>query len=101
MSAQALGYEVPPPRDQKGSQRQFLLALAIGTAASAFTWIVAWGSLAGVYFMVLVPLAKLFIGIELRRRPPWKGFGAGLLASLAVGFLIFFSVCAANFRIQS
>jgi len=43
---------------------------------------------------VVVPGTKLVVGVSMLRQPLWKSFGAELLASMALGSLILFGVCA-------
>jgi hypothetical protein len=87
-----------PSANRKRSATQFLTALAIGTAASALVWIAGWDTTWGTLGAVLVPLAKVIVAFRLRRHDAWKPAAAGLFASIGVGFLVFFSVCALNFK---
>jgi hypothetical protein len=102
-----LDYRPPEPRrtlqaPAGGSVRGLLLGLAIGSAVSALFWIAGWdtlvehGSGIAVY---LLPLAKAVAAVFLLAVPGWRSFGTGLLLSIAVGALIFFGTCAANFKV--
>jgi len=96
----------PPPRPPRASWGGFCAGAALGTGLSAIVWPASWNALdqsgaggtIGPILMIGLPLAKLIGGITalaLGRR----GFGIGLLVSIALGFFIFFWVCAANFKI--
>lgn len=93
-----------PPRgpDPESTWRRFFAGLAIGTAVSAVLWIGGPAASrfvpAGVVFglaSVVVPGTKMVVGLSMLSQPPWKSFGAGLLASMAVGGLILCGVCGA------
>jgi hypothetical protein len=97
-------YRTPPtvPRgpDPESTWKRFLIGLGLGTAVSAMLWI---GGPAASRFVpasvvfglasIVVPGTKLVIGLSMLSQPPWKSFGNGLLASMAVGFLILCGVC--------
>ena len=91
---------IPPGPDPESTWRRFLAGLGIGTAVSAVLWI---GGPAASRFVpasvvfglasIVVPGTKLVVAASMLSQPPWKSFGAGLLASMAVGFLILCGVC--------
>jgi hypothetical protein len=101
---QPLPYRKPDPvrepPDPQSTWGRFITGLSIGTGVSAVLWIggaAATGHAVAVVIFglaaVVVPGTKLVVGISMLKQPPWKSFGAGLLASLALGSLILFGVC--------
>ncbi len=86
--------EDPPPR--KGVQGvgwNFLAGLLLGVLVSVVVWIFGWDSIAQSphieYFMWGFPIAKLLGAIGIIFVPRLRGFGIGLLVSVAIGALIF------------
>ncbi|HWE00974.1 MAG TPA: hypothetical protein VG326_01095 [Tepidisphaeraceae bacterium] len=101
----ALSYQAPgqgpplPPLSAAQTLRLFFAGLTLGTALSAIVWIIAFRFEIGMFAggaMVVIPLLKLSTGIIFVCRRGWRSLGAGILVSLALGFLIFFGVCAAH-----
>jgi len=98
----------PPPRHN--STRGYSLGLLYGIVLSGITW---GGAFAGwfdwipssrrlqVLLFLLLSLKAISIAVVLyveafRAR---RGAGAGILTSVGIGALIFFGLCAANFKI--
>jgi hypothetical protein len=91
----------PPPRRGLSTGLQMLIGLMAGTLVSAIVWIGGWkyvndGSAASA--IVIVPGLKFVVGVTLLCIRGLRGYGGGILVSIALGFLIFFFACAANFR---
>jgi hypothetical protein len=93
-------YQTPEPGN---NGRRFFAALMIGTAISAIAWTAGWKSIerggVAVVLLGVIPLAKFIVGITLVCFRGRRSFGAGLLASIGVGFLIFFTNCATRLRL--
>jgi hypothetical protein len=93
----------PPPRSGWPTAVQMLVGLGAGILVSVIVWVGGWKYLdqsrAGGTAIVIVPGAKLIVGVTLLCIRGWRGFGGGMLMSLAFGVLIFFGACAANFKI--
>jgi hypothetical protein len=92
-----------PPRGHPPTWGQFFAGLGLGTLVSAVFWPASWraidqGTGANGVLLFGLPVLKL-IGavtlIALGRR----GLGLGLLVSIALGFMIFFYICASNLKI--
>jgi hypothetical protein len=63
----------------------------MGSGASAILWPLAFNSVRDVVgLLLLVGLAKFLAGFVCVLLPDWRAFGAGLLTSLPIGFMIFF-----------
>src|SRR5258708_2331602 len=92
----------PPPRQGWPLAVQMLAGLGLGILVSVIVWVGGWKYLekssAGVSVMVAVPAAKLLVGVTFLCIRGRRGFGGGILMSLAFGLLIFFGACAANFK---
>jgi len=91
---------LPQPPDPESTWQRFVAGIGIGTAVSAVLWIGGLASRryvpASVIFglgSVVVPGTKFVVGLSLLSNPPWRRFGAGLLVSMAVGFMILCGVC--------
>jgi hypothetical protein len=80
---------------------KFLAGFGGGILVSAIVWPLVFrapgADLAEIAMWVL-PLLKLAVAAGLLRVPSLRLAGGGVLASLAVGFLIFFGVCANNLK---
>ena len=103
MRPSALNYQPPgrppplPPPSAGKTLLWFFIGLIAGTALSAIVWIGGFKSLdstVGGAAMLIIPALKLTTGIIFLCRRGWRSLGAGILVSLAMGFLIFFGVCA-------
>jgi hypothetical protein len=80
----------------------FLIGALGGAAVSAVAWIGGWEAINknGADFLVFViPGIKLAAGIPLLCFNRWRGLGAGLMVSIALGFLIFFGTCMTHMNI--
>ena len=78
----------------------FLIGLVAGSVASLIFWPTAWNSGSPIVLLLwLFVLAKLVVATVLFWFGDTRAIGAGLLVSLIIGFMIFFGVCAANFKI--
>jgi hypothetical protein len=100
---QRLDYYSPTTlgRDNSHPLLKFIAGLLLGSAVSAIVWAGGWkyvndGRLG--FLIWVVPLLKLGVSIACFFNQRWRAFGLGLLLSIGIGLLIFFSVCAANFR---
>jgi hypothetical protein len=84
--------------------RNFFVGLLAGSLVSFVAWVAGWQaverSAAGAAMLIVIPSVKLLAGATLLFFRQWATLGAGILCSIAIGFLIFFVQCAANFRIQ-
>jgi hypothetical protein len=90
---------VRSPEERRQIWRRYFTGLMVGTAVSALVW------LSGVYQLVKASLwwvlvgvliVKLGAGLLAFRSREWRSFGAGIVMSIALGFLIFFfGLCAA------
>ena len=93
----------PPPRPPRpNGPAQFFIALILGCALSAIVYYFGWEFInegRGMFLVWGIPLLKLCTGLALVFQYRWRPAGAGILTSLPIGFLIFFSVCAASFKI--
>jgi hypothetical protein len=90
------------PGERKQIWRRFFSGLALGTAMSAVVWIAGFDRLVNHgsgLALFLVPGVKLAAGICGLCLRGWRSFGAGILVSIALGFLIFFGVCATNLKL--
>ena len=92
------------PGDGPSPKALFLYGLLAGSLVSGAVW-PWWWHLAnannppnGNWMMLLVaiPATKVLIAIVCFFYPRWRALSAGLLTSIAVGFLIFFGLCAIN-----
>jgi hypothetical protein len=97
-----MNYQTPSPplRGAWPLARQMLAGLGLGILMSLIVWVGGWKYLekgnAGLNAMVAVPLIKFCAGVTFLCIRGWRGFGGGILMSLAFGLLIFFGACAAN-----
>lgn len=93
----------PPPSPWRASPAIRLLAgFLTGTALSAAVWTGGWTPLVqrgSGDILWIVPAVKVLASVVCLCIPGWRSFGAGVLASLAIGFLIFFVTCAANLKV--
>ncbi len=95
-----------PPPLPIGSGRavlRFFIALLIGTAISAITWIAGWQTFdrgGDGYLILLIPGIKLATAIPLLIQRRWRAAGAGLLTSVPIGALIFFGSCASHMNMH-
>jgi hypothetical protein len=88
-----LGNPPPPIPSSSGSVLlRFFIGLLIGIAGSVVVWIVGWERFvdkgSGLAILI-VPGLKLVAGMTFIFIPRWRSFGAGILVSIALGFLIF------------
>ena len=99
----AFGYQSPgamqPPAAPGGLGFLwlFLIGAVGGAAVSAVAWLAGFnaivkGSSISV-LIVVIPVVKLGAGITLLCFRRWRGLGAGIMVSIALGFLIFFGTC--------
>jgi len=105
---QTLAYQQPGamrPADPSSGGRRFLRLFLIGAiggaAVSAAAWIGGWEAINGNagFLLFIVPGIKLAAGIPLLCFRKWRGLGAGLMVSIALGFLIFFGTCMTHLKI--
>ena len=100
-------YGPPPPWPQQQPPRkpwrfviQFFVGLLLGGAASGVVWALGWerymGSGSNGWAILAVPGVKLMAAIVCFCLPGWRGLGAGILLSIALGTLIFFVTCASH-----
>lgn len=93
----AMDYENPADRKRpdvvQGVGWNFLAGLCLGVLVSAVVWIVGWDAFQHspriAYLMWGLPIGKLLAAIAIIFVPRWRGFGIGLLVSVAIGALIF------------
>jgi hypothetical protein len=96
----SLDYAHGPNPPRGNPWRQFWVGLIIGTALSAIVWITSFslGNTAGsqnfIFFLIALIPIKIVVAIILLCFRNWRSVGGGLLASIALGGLIFFGVCA-------
>lgn len=83
----------------RGSWFRFFIGLVVGSVASLIFWPVVWNSKDGGFFAAWFVTAKIGAMIVCFCFDGKREVGAGLLVSLIIGFMIFFGVCAANFKI--
>src|SRR4051812_23319865 len=77
--------------------KRYFLAVLIGTAVSGLAWALGFhaSNPSGngiVALMVILPGIKLLTGITLLCFRGWRSAGAGVITSIALGFLIFFGM---------
>jgi hypothetical protein len=108
--------QIPPPRVPLNYQqpyyaplrpptrypvRKFLGGMAAGTLLSAILWPFSFSANRGdaIFSLVIVVLfLKLGAGISFLCMRPYRMIGGGIMTSVALGFLIFFGVCATNIK---
>jgi hypothetical protein len=84
---------------------KFFAGAILGSLVSTAVWIPAfkyagsgnqqiWGSM-----IFIIPGLKIVAAVTCICFRNWRPFGVGLLISIALGALIFFGACAANFKI--
>lgn len=101
----ALNYQQPyygPPPPHGRPLLHFFGGLGLGTLLSIAAWPISFSSRNPTLFVALlflVPVAKIASGVTFLCLRPYRLLGGGILASLGLGFLIFFGACAHNFRI--
>ena len=89
----------PPPAGPPGhGVRLFFLGLGAGTLVSLVAWGLGWRYVERGPAEVLVWLIPV-AGVTLLCLRGRRLLGAGILCSIAIGFLIFFVQCAANLRL--
>jgi hypothetical protein len=92
----------PPPTPGPPVAHPFFLGLIIGSVISAIAWTLLWSSVGQdmpnnrIWIIFAIPSLKLIFAMVCLLDARWKRFGAGLLTSIAIGFLIFFGLCANN-----
>jgi hypothetical protein len=93
----------PPGNGRSRAKTQFLWGLVGGSIFSAAFWLFWWhmNSLPQTdsNALTVVPAVKFGIAVVCFFNPKWTSFGAGILVSIAVGFMIFCGLCFANFKI--
>lgn len=94
---------IPPYSPGPGSSSRtggLLVGLVAGAAVSLVVWGVAWHATVesshGPVWLIAIPLLKLVVAAALLAFARTRRVGAGLLISLALGFLIFFGSCFAH-----
>ena len=88
---------LPPPPGR--NVLRFFIGLIAGTAVSAVVWLIGFqtpDSAFGSGAVLILPTIKIVGGIACLCFPGWRSLGAGILVSLALGFLIFFGMCATH-----
>jgi hypothetical protein len=99
-----INYRSPQDREPGSGGRtaaKFFGALIGGSALSAIAWIGGWNFIDkgnGAFLIGVVPGLKLAASIPLFCFRGYRAYAAGLLTSLAVGFLIFFCTCATHLK---
>lgn len=88
----------PGPR---GLMRQFLLGLGVGVAISLLAWVAGWSTLdqtsyGWAMFYVVIGF-KVIGGVTAACFRRYRLIGIGLIVSLPIGAMIFFTSCAAHF----
>jgi hypothetical protein len=100
----ALGYQpvgmMPPAPSGRRFLWLFLIGALGGAAVSAVAWIAGWNLINGNagFVVFVVPALKLAAAIPLLCFRRWRGLGAGLMVSIALGFLIFFGTCMTHLK---
>ena len=113
-----MGDTPPPPmdyeskRDQKqrrnesrkgpGRSVEVFLGLLGGGILSGIVWGWLFGYARGQVWLsaiVFVPAIKVIIGVVMLAEVRMRYYGIGVLLSIALGGLIFFGICAANFKV--
>lgn len=97
-----IDYHRPDPRSPMGPGAKFLIALVIGTLASGAVHSWVWlgpgkDSSSPPYVIGALVILKIAFSLGGMFSRQWRA-AAGLLVSLVTGFMIFFGLCAANFR---
>jgi hypothetical protein len=78
----------------------FFIGLITGSLVSGIVWPLWWLSPDQInqgnwgWLLIAIPGTKFTGTIICLFFPRWRTFGAGLLASIGIGFLIFFGLCA-------
>src|SRR5829696_8392097 len=95
---QSPGYRRPPRPPDRYAVAKFLGGFGGGIVVSAVTWPLLFRSQTRLpeVAIYIVPAFKIIVGLGYLFVPRWRLVGGGVLASLAVGALIFFFSCAAN-----
>jgi hypothetical protein len=95
---------MPRDRGKRGDGAKFLYGVLAGTALSTITYLLAWGSdgrgdraMGAAIILLAVKAIAAFIAFFI---PGMRTFAGGVLLSIAFGFLVFFGLCAANFKIH-
>ena len=88
-----MGRYFPPP-DEPGARAMAIIGLVVGVAISAVAWGLFLGRMNGVMIAVVIG-GKILGGIACLAAPRWRPLGQGLIASVAIGALIFlWKVCS-------
>ena len=78
---------------------RMLWGFLAGSGISTLAWVGGWQPLvandSGAALWI-VPAVKFLAAVVFLFVPGWRLFGAGLLVSIAMGFLIFFVTCLAH-----
>ncbi|MDB5291812.1 MAG: hypothetical protein JWL69_3053 [Phycisphaerales bacterium] len=89
------------PEERRKIWRRFFGGLILGTLVSAVIWVAGFDRLVNHgsgLALFLVPGVKFGAGITALCMRGWRSFGAGILVSIALGFLIFFGMCASSLK---
>jgi hypothetical protein len=81
--------------------KHFMIGFCGGTAVSIFCWCAGIKRLTrpgGDAVIIIIPAAKLGLGLVLLAVPRWRMIGAGVITSLAAGVLIFFTAMCGSTR---
>jgi hypothetical protein len=81
---------------------KFFAGFVSGCLISGVVWPLGWHYITegqGGWLGYAVPVVKISAAIAFLSTRDWRAAGAGVLVSLAVGFMIFFGTCAANFKV--
>lgn len=100
LPARSLAYSstAVPTAQRFSTGRQIVIAFLVGCAVSGVAYPLLWGNSGNAAVIAALTLlgVKFIAGVTLLCFRGKRGYGGGLLASLAVGFVIFFFTCAAK-----
>jgi hypothetical protein len=93
---------VPRPPPARYPVAKFLGGMGAGTLFSAILWPLTFDPRGDSLFawIIVMLLIKISAGVTFLCMRPYRMLGGGILTSLALGFLIFFGVCANNINLH-
>jgi hypothetical protein len=88
------------PLERRQMWRRYFAGLGLGTAVSVVVWLLGLKHLVATriwWALVIVLAVKLMTGLLAYRSREWRSLGAGIVMSIALGFIIFFfGICTSD-----